>query len=498
MTTPRLLDGPDFWTARPILTHIRDVARARRAGPWAVLGVTLVRALATVPPKVRLAPMVGGQGSLNVFIALVGPSGAGKGTAEAAAAQAVAFLDRNVNDAVPTPVPLGSGEGVARTFRPAGDGEPVPAAIFSAPEVDTLTTLAGRQGATLGAELRKMFSGESLGFANSAVHTRCIVPAHEYRACVIAGVQPLRSRPLLDAADGGLPQRFVWLPVSDADAPDERPACPLAREFPVLDWGASSAPTEIELPDVVVAEIDEFRLLVLRGDASVNPLDGHALLVRAKIAVALAVLDQRRGVTIDDWSLAGTVMAVSSAEREHCRQTLREHSRRRNVARAIEDDERDQAATDRKVRRARESIMRGLKKHAEQTHADLRRSLKMDIRDHFDSAVAELIDEGMVYKFPAEKGGAKYTSTPVHPDLETVPPAEIEGVPPYTDPPDRNTSPDEVYRGEPTGVPPKTYPPAEKPPCTGVPPKAAQPKGHGTTRRDASSAKELGPAKDPA
>ena len=52
------------------------------------------------------------------------------------------------------------------------------------------------------------------------------MPAGSYRACLTVGVQPLRSHTLLGASDGGLPQRFVWLPTSDPDAPDEPPADP--------------------------------------------------------------------------------------------------------------------------------------------------------------------------------------------------------------------------------------------------------------------------------
>lgn len=458
----------EFWDARPILQHIRDAARARMAGPWAVLGVTLTRAVSTVPPKVRLAPMIGGQGSLNVFLALVGPSGGGKGTAEAAAADAVRFLDNEANDAVPAGVPLGSGEGVARTFRPAGQEEPILSAIFTAPEVDTVTTLTGRQGATLGAELRKMFSGEALGFANSAVHTRCIVGAHDYRACLIAGVQPLRSRPLLDAADGGLPQRFLWMPVGDLDAPDEAPPRPAPQEFRTIDWGRSSAPIELELPDIAVRQIRQLRLRVLRGDPEVDPLDGHLLLVRAKVAVGLAVLDCRRNVTLEDWNLAGVVMSVSAVQREVCRRALLEQSRKRNVARAIEDDERDEVWTARKVQRARAAITRHLERHGEQTRAELRRRLKLDIREHFDAAISDLLDEGSVIESEAEKGGTKYTGTPVHPPLETVVPAHIPEERGDTGEGHTYTSNTDEYTGVPIGVPETTPLPAQTPGCTGV------------------------------
>jgi len=98
--------------------------------------------------------------------------------------------------------------------------------VFTCPEIDTMTALMSRQGSTLSAELRKLYSGEQLGFANAAKDTRNVVEGGSYRACLIAGVQPLRSNALLNASDGGLPRRFVWLPTSDVDAPDQPPTDP--------------------------------------------------------------------------------------------------------------------------------------------------------------------------------------------------------------------------------------------------------------------------------
>jgi hypothetical protein len=54
-----------------------------------VLGVVLARVAAVTPPRLVLPALVGGQASLNPYIGLVGPAGAGKGAAEAAAADAV-------------------------------------------------------------------------------------------------------------------------------------------------------------------------------------------------------------------------------------------------------------------------------------------------------------------------------------------------------------------------------------------------------------------------
>ena len=172
-----------FWQTRDSLEHVLSLARARGAGPWAVLGSTLVRTVAMIPPDITLPGIVGSRMSLNLFVALVGHSGAGKGAAAAAAAAADGHhFPMNVDA-----VPLGTGEGIARTYRPIGTSaaEPDPTtAIFDAPEIDTVAALAARQGGTLSAELRKLYSGEQLGFGNAGKETRVIVPAHSYRACL--------------------------------------------------------------------------------------------------------------------------------------------------------------------------------------------------------------------------------------------------------------------------------------------------------------------------
>ena len=104
-------DGPErLWYEREHLTTIRQFAKARFASPWATLGVVLLRALATVPPHVTLPPTVGGRASLNMFLALTGSSGAGKGAAMGVAREAVQITE-------PIPIlPLGSGEGLVKAY----------------------------------------------------------------------------------------------------------------------------------------------------------------------------------------------------------------------------------------------------------------------------------------------------------------------------------------------------------------------------------------------
>jgi hypothetical protein len=409
----------EFWESREVLSRIRRTAQARLGGPWAALGVTLVRVLATVPPKVQLAPVIGGPASLNLFVALVGASGRGKGVAEAIARQAVWIHDMDGNDVVPTAVPIGSGEGIARTYRPAGaDGMTSRTAIFTSHEVDTLSSLTGRTGSTLGAELRKMFSGEPLGFANANATTRCLVEAHSYRAGVTIGVQPLRSGPLLAAADGGLPQRFIWLPVSDVDAPDVEPELPAPWELLGADWGHADTPVLLELPDEAVTEMVEHRRRVLREDPDVDPLDGHVLLVRAKVAAGLSILDGRSGISPEDWELASRVMEVSSAQRNLCQRVLDERSRHTRRAKAFDAAEHERMLCDSKFQQAKRAIMRRLEKlrddEAIPRHL-LRTGMKSNLRADFDPAMIELISEGAVFRVQTERGEAYTTVQGVHP-----------------------------------------------------------------------------------
>ena len=60
------------------------------------------------------------------------------------------------------------------------------------------------------------------------------------------------------------------------------------------------------------------------GAATIDSLDGHAFLVRLKIAALLAIIDRRLNVTGEDWALAEIVMRTSDAVRRNTGQCQRE------------------------------------------------------------------------------------------------------------------------------------------------------------------------------
>jgi hypothetical protein len=396
-----------FWEARPELAAVRQHARAAMASPWAVLGCVLARVALSVPPSVVLPPLGNDSSavaSLNVFVGLVGPSGVGKGVATAAAE---GFLDiapgagRLIEKR-----PLGSGEGISHMFVDTdSEGESTPAIYsvwFDVPEIDTLTALVGRQASTTSSELRKMFSGEGLGFQNSDATRRKIAPSHSYRAALVAGVQPLKAGPLLDDSAGGTPQRFLWLPATDPGAPDVAPDAPepLAWSSPVLATEHRRTPLTVAASIKTVLRAE--RLARLREELTDD--NGQQSLVRLKVAALVALLARRTDVTEGDWQLADYIMTVSNHTRTRMRDALRVDAaqavRARAEARAAFDEHQDDA----NVHRTAQKVLAKLT--TEPTSASVVRSaLGKNLRDYFEAATDELIRRGLVERADDEYQG---------------------------------------------------------------------------------------------
>lgn len=392
------IDDEPFWTARPELDHIRTYARARRACPWAVLGVVLARVIVATPRWVVLPPLVGADASLNLYVALVATSGGGKGASEACAADAVQV--GRIDSAG-----VGSGEGIAHLFLRREKNDVVQhreAVLMRVAEIDTLAALGDRKGATLLPELRKAWSGEDLGFAYADPTKALPLLAHTYRLCMVAGVQPGRAQWVLDDADGGTPQRFLWLPAVDPDAPDVPPACPPPLHWIAPRWPTADAFTErstLRVCDTARATIDQARLARLRGEG--DALDGHALLARLKTAAALAILNGRAEVADDDWQLSEYVSAISEITREGIISHLRREAAFKNAAKAEAEATRAITITERQdaeaLKKTCSYILRKLRQNPDgMTRSQFAHGLAAPRRGVLDAALEGLVDTGQI------------------------------------------------------------------------------------------------------
>ncbi|WP_148222497.1 bifunctional DNA primase/polymerase [Rhodococcus opacus] len=385
-----------FWTTRPSLAAVKTWAAARMCSPWSVLGVIMCRALTTIPPWITLPPIIGGRGSLNFFVALVGNSGGGKGTSESCAA-----------DALPCDcyiAPEGSGEGLAHLFiRRVGknpdDIERVRnGAMLSIAEVDTLASIGGRTGSTIMPKLRNAFSGEEIGFSYADASKRLLVGKHNYRLTVSLGVQPERAGALLSDAGGGTPQRFLWLPTNDPDISRVRPTEPPPLKIPEggTVWGSYAR--SIAVPAVVEDTVLDAH--VRRSQGHGDALDGHALFVREKAAVALALLDGRTDVNDNDWTLTGILMDMSDRTRASVSTTLSqaevEAARAMGRLDGMRRAESDDAAGSERVQRIGRRIVANLEKYGPETPGYAYRRIASRDRDYVEEAMQIQVAAGVV------------------------------------------------------------------------------------------------------
>lgn len=397
-----------FWNQRETLCHVYLFARSRRVAPFAVLACVLRRAVSAIPPNVVIPPIIGGTVSLNLFTSTLGRSGQGKDAADNAGFAAVEFPSpAGLPMEAPRPQ-IGTGEGLARLFKGSKTQEPLIAAHLVVPEIGTLAAIAGRQGATLSAELLKAFMGQPLGFQNASSDTTTAVGAHSYRLCLGVNSQPENAAFFLDRATDGFPQRFLWASATDPNAPLDRPEPVEPIDILLPTFGTSRH--EISVPPLVWAEMDTHRTRVLTEDPDVDPLDGHLMLTRLKVAFALAILDTRSAVDMDDWRVAGQLIDMSTATRNSAQAAVA--AQRKNANRARAHDQADREAivigrlTEDRQARVGKAIVGKLKRVKRANRSDLRRACRSDLRADFDPVLETLLDTGFLAVIPGVDGRA--------------------------------------------------------------------------------------------
>jgi hypothetical protein len=356
-TPPGALTLPEhFWSARPSLSRIRQAAHSRvRSGDVVFYGL-LCRIAAMAPHTLRAKTDIG-EASLNLFAAIVGPSGTGKSSGLSVSRDLVK------QSAGMEEYPLGSGEGMAEAFMgeadvPTGDMAKDGSAkvkrvrqqvrhnaLFHSDEGASLNKLIERAGSTIGETLRTAWSGESLGQKNGRAETTRVIPARSYSAGLIIGYQLDTVLPLLADVAAGTPQRFLFAWAVDptipgrgnkVDWPGEIPS-PFPDEVPTdapAPGEVVPAPTPRDLTPITFAQsiLDELYDLEHAKSSGALP-DDHPLMhpfrsqhnvLKVKVSAGLALMEGRRHVTDDgpgsDWALAQIVIDTSDAVVAYLRQ----------------------------------------------------------------------------------------------------------------------------------------------------------------------------------
>ena len=412
-----ILDGGEIatpmddsiWSERWYLEHIRDAARSRMVAPYAVFGCVVARVAAFTPPSTCLPPTIGGRAPLSLYIALHGASGAGKSSPVACASD----LIPEVPVGCVGPLGLGSGEGLVEAYMDLVEDtddqgkkrkvkrQVYRGALFTRDEGQMLAEIGSRKGSTILPVLRTAWSGDDPGQANASIETRRSLRKGNYHIGLISLWQDKAGAALIGDADGGTPQRFIWLPTTDPSFPDVEPEWPgeIDMVWPAtIAIGGLAQPNPMGLAQEIRDEIKESRRAIIRGHRKEAPLDAHRRLNKLKLSGVLALLDGRTSIGVDDWRIAEHFMCVSDAVRD----MVLDKSRQR-LAEQIQTDAkryalREVVAQDATTQRALERAARAAWKTAERADAAVtRRQIHSGIasRDRqmvtADEAIAEAV-----------------------------------------------------------------------------------------------------------
>lgn len=341
----------EFWRARETLSRIRQAAHSKVRSADVVFYGALVRIAAMAPHTLRADTGVGTAASLNLFAAIVGPSGGGKSSGLSVGRDLVKET-RPIEE-----FPLGSGEGIAEAYMGealeatgdmAKDGSAKTVKIrkmvrhnvlFHSDEGSTLVKLLERAGSTIGETLRSAWSGETIGQKNGRVETTRTVPARSYAAGLVIGWQPSTILPLLDDHEAGTPQRFLYCWAVDTSIPPRSARVLWPGEM--LSPFPDTVPTNLPPPGSIIAApappmmgesivfaeaiTDELYDTEHAKNTGSLPHD-HPLrdpfrsqhpVLKVKVAALLALLEGRRNVTLEDWRLAQIVIDTSDRVRQY-------------------------------------------------------------------------------------------------------------------------------------------------------------------------------------
>lgn len=323
---------PDHvWERRSWLRAIRDRARGTSDSPDGVLGSALGIYAASLPHNVKIVTGMRRPIGFSLLVGLVSKSGRGKSAAWGLACDDFAPIDHAPLYPVPT------GEGITEklmgweTKIDPMTGKDVKVrvqvshnAVFHIDEGEALNAGMMRDGTSIGATLRAMFSDQQLGNANANIERERNIPRGMYSLALVVGYQPSTAMRIVHDTSTGMAQRFLWF--SARRQPTEAPGVESVARFCLPHVTALQQATAADgkqqyllpvAPDVadLIKHESDARDSADDDDAE-DDLDSQRPVVLAKLAGLGCLIEGRTVITMDDWQLAADLYAASCAVRD--------------------------------------------------------------------------------------------------------------------------------------------------------------------------------------
>lgn len=411
-----VIESMEWIFSYPGLDKVAKAAKARGVNPWGVLGAVMAWVAVDIPPEVTTLSEQKGKGTFNLFVALCGEPGAGKGRTMELASDMVRreirgnFVTAEFNK--PMRAPVGSPEGMISALRPRTaaddedeDNQPPELArvIFVIDEMNRLYGERRTQESTQEGTLLSMWSNENVGVLRKKEQDTLAVEAWSYRVCFLVGAQAKWVHRLAGETSAGLAQRWLYLPAATTHV--ERPQLGKKRnaakvEIPTIDIPAEvwNATKPVVIDNYVQYALELQAYFLRKADAEKRPVDPfnvHRAYNQARVAAALAVITRGRlEVSPEVWHLAGVVMDVSDLTRARIVREYEHHERRDRVEAAAD---RAGINDDAVIKAAETKIVKVLKDNGgTMPGGKLRNTLSKPQREVSEQAVNNLKQSGVI------------------------------------------------------------------------------------------------------
>jgi len=406
--------------------------------PTAAMVIALAKIASMVPPQVKTplimaAPEMGLKGapatSLNLMVAIVGKSGAGKSGIIDAAERALRIQDSDLPPNYTVEGNPASGEGVASLFSPKilpGDDEAHLTmtrrnAFICNPEGSELFAKMNSKGSTLLPITLKAVFGESLSRQKADSTQNAYAPKGSYSLAIVFGIQPALAAQLIQDTSSGFAQRALCVPINDSRVEEITDQMWEERKASVSDrtdltaaasWKPPTADTWFEFEDRVERRLVE--MLSTKRHCT-DEIDKHRPALLNKVMCLLALFDNSGAngkVTVSEDYLrdAELLLGICDMGREMILSALKEMeeklARKRAIAEtALERAKEDIYSQDLKKDMSRVlEVLTKLDKGQGVGRSALRKAALSQSRERFDTALEGILEEGQAHE-KSGKGG---------------------------------------------------------------------------------------------